>query len=192
MAAETIEWDEAADTTLVAERNMRSQLSQSLHCIDESYELGDLSKATERAREMSESVMRRIFTKPLEMGSRTSFRLTEADVIQLLGIASDADSFSQKLHYLSLRNRIDEAMLAVYRRVATLRRLGDWKKCNEILALVDVKRTELGVLVALLMSTATLPRDALSSWQDLYDETYVKYTNERGEAEAAAALDSLK
>ena len=89
---------------------------------------------------------------------------------------------------------LGDQVLNVYQHVARFRRDQNWGQCDLALrgAALDADLTDLCVLVAMLMSTATIPRGLLPHWAALYERTRARYSRERGEVEAAAALDSLE
>ena len=106
--------------------------------------------------------------------------------------ASFGEFFALTLKYFSSRGQFDTAGSLLYGQLTDILQSGDFNECEDILCHVDVDEINLTLLTALLMGTARMPRDLLPSRPTVFDRIREKYVRDRGEKEAAAALDYLE
>lgn len=105
---------------------------------------------------------------------------------------SEAELFARSLQQYSDADEIDEAVTAVYNRLADLLSRGRSPECDEVIAALTVRRLHLRIPLAVLMGTSQAPKDKLPNRDKLLRITRRRYERERSPADAAAIFRHVK
>lgn len=113
---------------------------------------------------------------------------------QSVPIASTAnkDGFVSSLPAITDADAIEEAIVSVYGCVDDLLLENRVPECNAMLARLDARNTHADILLAFLMSTATVPRDQIPNRESLYNATRQRFVDELGDVETSEILDRLR
>ena len=113
---------------------------------------------------------------------------------QSVPIASTAnkDGFVSSLPAITDADAIEEAIVSVYGCVDDLLLENRVPECNAMLARLVARNTHADILLAFLMSTATVPRDQIPNRESLYNATRQRFVDELGDVETSEILDRLR